>query len=164
MVRVISYEDLQCSDCAAYQRMLDERLLPRYGESVAFEHRDFPLLKHTWARKAAVAARFFQHVKPELGMEYRREILANMKSITPEDFDAHLANFASSRGIKPTRAVAALEDNELLSLVESDYREGLTRGVTKTPTVFVDDKAYVETFTVEEISAGIDAAINAKRD
>ncbi|NWF85183.1 MAG: thioredoxin domain-containing protein, partial [Bryobacteraceae bacterium] len=48
-VRVVIYEDLQCSDCAAFRKMLDEKLLPRYGSKVAFEHRDFPLAKHSWA-------------------------------------------------------------------------------------------------------------------
>jgi len=58
-VRVVAYEDLQCPDCAVYRRMMDERLLPAYRDKVAFEHRDFPLPRHTWARKAAIAARFF---------------------------------------------------------------------------------------------------------
>lgn len=55
-VRVLIYEDLQCPDCAAFRRMMDEKILPRYASEVAFVHRDFPLAKHAWARKAAVAA------------------------------------------------------------------------------------------------------------
>ena len=58
-VRVIVYEDLQCPDCADFRVMLDEKLLPRFASTVRFEHRDFPLAKHAWARKAAIAARFF---------------------------------------------------------------------------------------------------------
>ena len=54
-VRVLIYEDLQCPDCAAFRRMMDEKILPRYQDRVAFVHRDFPLAKHAWARKAAVA-------------------------------------------------------------------------------------------------------------
>ena len=53
-VRVLIYEDLQCPDCAEFRRMMDEKILPRYGERVAFIHRDFPLAKHAWARKAAI--------------------------------------------------------------------------------------------------------------
>ena len=65
---MIIYEDLQCSDCANFQRILDDRLLPRYGRRVAFEHRDFPLAKHAWARKATVAGRFFDSIKAETGV------------------------------------------------------------------------------------------------
>jgi len=37
-VRVLIYEDLQCPDCAEFRRMMDEKILPRYGERVAFIH------------------------------------------------------------------------------------------------------------------------------
>ncbi|HPQ16423.1 MAG TPA: thioredoxin domain-containing protein, partial [Bryobacteraceae bacterium] len=65
-VRVVIYEDLQCPDCANFRRMLDEKLLPKYAATVAFEHRDFPLPKHSWARKAAIASRFFQEIDAAL--------------------------------------------------------------------------------------------------
>ena len=52
-VQVLIYEDLQCPDCADFRIMLDQQLLPRYAATVRFEHRDFPLAKHAWARKAA---------------------------------------------------------------------------------------------------------------
>ena len=55
-VRVVIFEDLQCPDCAVFRKMLDEKLLPKYKATVAFEHHDFPLAKHSWARQAAVAA------------------------------------------------------------------------------------------------------------
>jgi len=56
-VRVLIYEDLQCPDCAAFRRMMDDKILPRYGTRVAFVHRDFPLAKHAWARRAAPGMR-----------------------------------------------------------------------------------------------------------
>jgi hypothetical protein len=71
-VRVVVYEDLQCPDCAVYRKMMDEKLLPEFGAQVAFEHRDFPLPKHKWARKAAIAARFFAATKPETAVAFRR--------------------------------------------------------------------------------------------
>ena len=36
-VRAIIYEDLQCSDCAVFREMMDKRILPKYGDRVAFE-------------------------------------------------------------------------------------------------------------------------------
>ena len=50
-VKVVIYDDLQCSDCQNFRTMLDQKILPRYGDKVAFVHRDFPLGKHYWARK-----------------------------------------------------------------------------------------------------------------
>ena len=162
-VAVAVYEDLQCSDCAAFSTMLDEVLLPRYGARIAIEHHDFPLPKHTWARQAAVAARFFAQVKPEFGVDYRREVMARMSTISTANFDEHLARFAASRNVDAASAVAALQDASLAALVENDYQSGVARGVVRTPTVFVDGKPFIEKFTAEEISAAIDHALGLKR-
>jgi len=74
-VRVLIFEDMQCPDCADFRRMLDERLLPNYATRVTFEHRDFPLAKHAWARKAAIAARF-DALSPLLNEKERRLLVA----------------------------------------------------------------------------------------
>ena len=98
-VRVLIYEDLQCPDCAEFRRMMDEKLLPRYADQVAFVHRDFPLAKHAWARKAAMAARYFAGVKPDLGLAYRRHIMAAIHETTAENFNNRLAQFARENGL-----------------------------------------------------------------
>jgi protein-disulfide isomerase len=158
-VQVIIYEDLQCSDCAEFRVMLDQKLLPKYGGAVAFVHRDFPLAKHAWARKAAIVGRYFASVDPKLGIEFRRRALASIEQVTPENFDQKLAAFAKAHGADPAAAVAALEDAEFAAAVEKDYQEGVARGIAKTPTVLVNGSPFVETFTFEEISKGIDQAI-----
>ena len=158
-VRVVICEDLECPDCAAFRRMMDEKLLPRYAATVAFIHRDFPLAKHAWARRAAVAARYFAGVKPELGLAYRRHVLAAIKQTTPENFDQKVAAFAQQSHLDAAPALAALEGRHLAELVEKDLQDGVARGVAKTPTVFVNGKPLVEKFPFEEISKAIDNAL-----
>jgi len=158
-VRVLIYEDLQCPDCAAFRRMMDDQILPRYGERVAFIHRDFPLAKHVWARKAAIAARYFAGVKPELALEYRRRTMAAIHEIQAGNFNEKLSAFARDNGVDPAEAVAALDDHRLAALVERDFQDGVARGVVKTPTVFVGGKPFIEHFTFEEISQSIEDAL-----
>jgi protein-disulfide isomerase len=155
-VRVIVFEDLQCSDCAAFRRILDETLLPRYGTNVEFEHRDFPLEKHAWARKAAIVARYFSEIDSRLGNAYRRYAMADLKT---GDFDGRLVEFARIHSIDAQKTMAALDDPRLRRLVENDLQEGIARGVTRTPTVFIDGKPFVETFSIEEISLAVDRAL-----
>jgi protein-disulfide isomerase len=162
-VRVLIFEDLQCGDCAALRAMLDEKLLPKYAATVAFEHRDFPLAKHACARKAAIAARFFDRQGPELGLKYRRTALATRQETNPENFAARLAAFAKANGVDPQKTVAALDDPELAALVEKDFQDGVARGVAHTPTAFVNGVPFVETFTFEEISKAIHAALQETR-
>ena len=162
-VRVVAYGSLQCSDCTAYRRMMDEHLLAKYGDRVAFEHRDFPLEKHKWARPAALAARYFDGVRPGLGVEFRRWAMNNIPNLTPETFNDKLREWAKAHGADPAKAVAALNDEALAKLVEEDYQDGIARGVARTPTVFVNGEPFIESFTVEEISKGIDAALAATK-
>lgn len=158
-VRAVIYEDLQCPDCAAFRRMMDEKLLPRYASKVAFVHRDFPLAKHAWARRAAIAARFFTERNAELGLEFRRWTMANQEITHAENFSMRLAEFAKAHDIDPDAAIAALSNARYAELVERDYQDGVSRGVVHTPTVFVNGRPFVETFTFEEISKGIDEAL-----
>jgi protein-disulfide isomerase len=162
-VRVIVYEDLQCPDCADFRVMLDEKLLPRYASTVRFEHRDFPLAKHAWARKAAIAARFFEEAQPGLGLAYRKYAMAHLREITADNFNDRLSQFAKDHAEDPAKAVAALSDARLAALVEEDYQDGVARGIAHTPTVLVNGRPFVETFPVEDVAKAIDAELAAAK-
>jgi protein-disulfide isomerase len=158
-VRVLIYEDLQCPDCAAFRSMMDEKLLPKYAARVAFEHRDFPLAKHAWARKAAIAARFFQEKDAALALEYRRKTMAGLREATADNFNQRLTDFARAKGIDPEAAVAALDNPVYAAAVEKDFQDGVARGIAKTPTALVNGEPFIETFTFEQISHAIEAAL-----
>ncbi|MBZ5726343.1 MAG: DsbA family protein [Acidobacteriia bacterium] len=158
-VRAVIYEDLQCSDCAIFRVMMDRQILPKYGDRVEFVHRDFPLAKHPCARRAAIAARFFGERDAKLGLEYRRHALATLAETNADNFNDRLGGFARSHGIAPADALAALSDAKYEAMVEKDYQDGVARGVVHTPTVFVNGTPFIETFTFEEISKGLDAAL-----
>jgi protein-disulfide isomerase len=161
-VRVLIYEDLQCPDCANFRVMMDRQILPKYAGKAAFEHRDFPLPKHKWARKAAIAARYFETVKPELAVEWRRYALAHLGEITPENFSGKLSEWAGAHGADRALALAALDDKALAAAVEEDYQEGVARGIAHTPTVLVDGEPFVETFSFEDIARSLDKATSGK--
>jgi protein-disulfide isomerase len=162
-VRVVIYEDLQCPDCANFRLMMDGELLPKYGAKVAFEHRDFPLAKHAWARKAAIAARYFEEAQPGLGLVWRKYTLGHLSEITADGFDKKLAQFARQNGADAGKAAAALSDARLAGLVEKDFQEGVARGIAHTPTALVNGQPFIETFTVEEISKAIDGELAAAK-
>jgi protein-disulfide isomerase len=163
LVKVLIYEDLQCPDCARFRVMLDQKLMPKFGAEVAFVHRDFPLAKHAWARPAAIAARHFGGISPELGLKFRRYCSDNIPQIKADNFAAKVAAFAKANGADAEKATAALADAKLDAAVEKDIQDGVARGVSKTPTVFVNGKPFIETFTVEEISKAIEDALKQAR-
>jgi protein-disulfide isomerase len=158
-VRVIVYEDLQCPDCAVFREMMDKTLLPQFGAKVAFEHHDFPLAKHAWARKASIAARYLTTISPEVAVEFRRTTMAHLGEIKADTFNDHLTAFARAHGIDPDKALAALNDPQLAAAVEADFQDGVARGIAHTPTVIVNGEPFIESFPVEDIAKSITKAL-----
>jgi len=162
-VHVIVYEDLQCPDSAAFRRMLDEKLPPRYSSTVQFEYRDFPLSKHAWARQAAIAARHFEETRPGLGLAFRKYAMAHLRQISVVNFSERLSKFAKDNDVDPQQALDSLGDVRLASLVEEDYKEGVARGIAKTPTVLVNGRPFIETFSFEDVAKAIEAELAAAK-
>jgi protein-disulfide isomerase len=158
-VKVIVYEDLQCGDCLTFRLLLDQRILPKYGARVAFIHRDLPLGKHDWARPAAIAARWVYRQDPQLGIQFRREIMSEQEHISVNNLKSWLTEFAARNRLDPKGILDALTDARLVSLVDQDYLGAVARGIERTPTVYVGNQALVETITYEDLARLIDVEL-----
>lgn len=158
-VRVLIFEDLQCPDCTAFREMLDQKLLPKYGAKVAFEHRDFPLAKHAWARPASIASRYFQSLGLQHAVKFRQDAMQSQREIRAATFEAWLRAWCAKNNLDAHKAVAALTDAKLAALVEKDFQDGVARGIARTPTALVNGEPFIETFTFDEIAKGIDNAL-----
>jgi len=158
-VKVVIYEDLQCGDCLALQTLLDQKILPKYGSRVTFVHRDFPLPKHEWARSAALAGRWVAEKDRALGMKFRREIMSEQLHLKSDTVEHWMRQFAVRNKLDPDAIVAATKDARLIGLLEQDRQAALSRGVAKTPTVFVANQPFVETIIYEEIAKALDVEL-----
>ena len=159
-VRVLVFEDLQCSDCANLRKMLDEKVLPRYGGKVAFVHRDFPLSKHSWARPAAIAGRWVYEQNHEAGILFRQQILAEQANISDlAELKKWLLEFASRNKLNERGILDSLKDARLAGVVEQDFQVGVARGISKTPTVMVNGISIVELVIFDDLSRAIDSAL-----
>jgi protein-disulfide isomerase len=158
-VRVLIYEDLECGDCARFQAILDQKILPKYGSKVVFVHRDFPLGKHDWARPAALAARWVYEQDTDLGIQIRRELLSEQDSITAQNLNSWLAEFAVRHHLDQKDLLASLTDPRIAALVDQDRQAAVARGVSKTPTAYVGGQAFVETIVYEDLARAIDEAL-----
>jgi protein-disulfide isomerase len=158
-VKVLIYEDLQCSDCARFRVLLDEKILPRYGSRVAFIHRDFPLGKHDWARPAALAAHWVYEQDPELGITFRRELLAEQNNITSQSLKLWLVEFASRNNLDRKGILDSLSDQRLAAIVDQERQAAVARGISHTPTAFVGGLSFEETILYEDLARAIDEAL-----
>ena len=158
-VKVLIYEDLQCSDCAVFRQLLDDKILPKYGSRVAFVHRDFPLGKHDWARPAAIAARWVYEQSPVLGINIRRELLSERDHISSQSLKAWLTDYAYRNHLDPKGIVASIDDPRLGALVDQQRQGAVARGLIHTPTVFVGGVSFVETIIYEDLARTLDSAL-----
>jgi protein-disulfide isomerase len=132
MITVEIFEDLQCPDCARLQHLLDDHLLAALGETVTFVRRDFPLVKHPGARGLAEEAQFLRHTEgTEAEWAWRRLCLFSIG-----------------------RVQAPVEGRDPAG-VDADLLDAHSRGVAKTPTVFVGNHVLIEKFTADELIRAI---------
>ncbi len=162
-VRAVIYDNLQCSDCLTLHNMLHETLLPAYGGNVTFEYRDFPSVKHIWARPLAVAARYLAVQDPGVALQFRGQALNAIQVIRVSGLESFLREFAAANGIDAGQMIAGMADSGLALAVEADCQEGMERGVRKTPTLYVNGQAFIEHFTVEEVSKALEESLNSKK-
>jgi protein-disulfide isomerase len=158
-VKVLIYEDLQCSDCARLRVLMDEKILPKYGSKVAFVHRDFPLGKHDWAVPAAIAARWVWEQSNELGIIVRREMLSEQDSINTHNLKQWLVDFAYRNHLDPKGIVDSLSDRRLGALVDQERQSAVARGVSRAPTIFVGGQPFVETIIYDDLARALDVAL-----
>jgi len=162
-VTVTIYTSLQCGDCTRFDTMLTESLVPNYRNRVRFVHREFPLGKHSWAQKASLYALRFDEVACGLASGWRTYILNRIKQTTPETLADRVREYAAEVGVDAALILSAVDDPAGNGKVDAHLAEGLARGVAKTPTVFVNNTALIEVFTLDEVTACIDRALAETR-
>jgi protein-disulfide isomerase len=158
-VKVTIYGDLQCDYCQTLRTMLDEKLLPKYGAQVAFIHRDLPLGRHDWARTAAMVARWINEQNPLLGINFRREILAEQGHITSATLKPWVVEFARRKQLSESGIIAAMTDARLGTLVDQDVQVATARGINKIPAVYVAGQSFVGTIVYDDLARVIDQAL-----
>lgn len=161
-VRVDTWEDLACVDCWNWRQTVDEILLPRFGDRVAFVDHDLPLEKHPWAEHAAMGSRRLASFDAEAGLDFRRYCLEFRADVTVENFADRLAEFAEKRKLDAEAAVLSLHDEDLRTAVRTDAEQGRARGVAKTPTVFIGERVFIEKFETAAVIAALEEDLNSQ--
>ena len=150
-VTLVEFTDFECPACAAMQPVLDE-VLKSYGDRVRFVVRNYPLPKHSHARKAAEAAdaakaqgKFFEYT----ALLFKRQSALDVAS---------LKKYATELGLERARFDAELDGGKYAGEVRQDIDDGLLYGVEGTPTIFVNGVRLREP-TAEALRAAIERAL-----
>ena len=160
-VWVHAYEDLQCKDSAAWRRMLDDVLLPRYSASVAFASYDFPLEKHAWAMDAAVVSRKMARINAERCLDFRRYCYEHIAEISAESFPERIVDYADRFGLDAEAVSISVRNPDFIEAVNLDLVRGQGLGVSRTPTVIIGAQRFTDLFPARDVIAAIEEALRS---
>ena len=137
-VTVAVYEDYACPHCGTYSLDVFPQLASEYLRpgTVRYAFHDFPIpVDETASWEAANAARAVQAAAgSQAYFEYSEALFANQSNLGPDTY-ASLADDVGVDGATVREAATGRKHDET---IQTDRQRGRDRGVTGTPTVFVD--------------------------
>ncbi len=117
--------------------------------------RNFPLSSiHPQAQQAAEAAECAE----EQGRfwEYHDFLFQRSPALGVE----HVTAYAAEAGLDTERFEDCLESGRKADVVAADFEDGLSYGVSGTPTFFINGRRVVGTLSLDEFESYIDAALD----
>lgn len=136
-VVVQGFEDFMCPHCGTFALQVLPDIESEYVEpgDVRYEHHDFPLPIGEWSWKAGSAARSVQdNVGNEAFFEFSKGMYRNMENYSLEVVEA----LAEEVGADPETVAADASGLTYKPVLEADRELGQQKGVSGTPTVFVN--------------------------
>lgn len=151
-VTVEVWSDFQCPFCARGAATL-KQLREKYGDQVRIVFRHQPLPMHANARLAA-AASMAAHEQGRF-WEFHDALFANQGSLDRASLEA----LAGKLQLDVERFRRALDSSTWRTYVETDAAEAQRRGVSGTPTFFVNGKAIIGAQPLSVFAEAIDAQL-----
>ena len=153
-VTIEEFGDFQCPPCGTMSAVL-HKLGEQYGSRLRLIFHHFPLPVHAHAREAAIAVEAAHEQGKFWEMHdvlYKEQALWSKAPDVPTLFNG----YASSIGLDLERFKRDLLKPEVAARVDADHQLGTSRGVTSTPTLFVNNSVLP---AAEINPAGVQKAI-----
>lgn len=158
-VTVSVYEDFACPHCRDYTLSVLPKLRDEFIEpgKVRYERYDFPIPVHErWSWAAANAARSVQNdVGTDEFWRYSHLLYENQDQYSY----GLIGELAEEVDGDPETVRAAAEEGVYREVLEEDRKQGQNRGVTGTPTVFVNGNHVEQSY--EEVSQAIRSELDS---
>ncbi len=157
-VVLVAYSDFQCPFCGRFARDTEPALVREYVDTgvLRIEWRDFPYLGKESVRAARAARAAAQQGKfwPYHDELYAHQAAPNSGSLT----EAYLTGLADRLGLDTGRFRRDLHGPLVAKLVQHDFDEGMTAGVTGTPAFLVNGRPIMGAQPLHVFEKAIDRA------
>jgi protein-disulfide isomerase len=161
-VTIEEFGDFQCPPCSLMAASL-KKIEDDYGGKVRLIFHHFPLPNHAFARPAAHASEAAEMQGRFWEMHDLLYKEQNNWSKALEDVSPLLIGYAGSIGLDVERFKKDMQSEKVKELVEADHALGASRGVTSTPTLFVNNVMVPATsLSPEALRKVINSALEPK--
>lgn len=133
---IVEFSDFQCPYCARAVPTIHE-IQEAYGDDVEIIFKHFPIPSHSNAQKAAEATECAR----DQGKFWELHDILYENQRTLDTIS--LKKYAAEIGLDKTTFNTCLDNGEKTALVKSNFDEGKAKGVTGTPTFFVNGEKVV---------------------
>jgi protein-disulfide isomerase len=162
-VVIEEFSDFQCPFCGRFAQQtfpeLKKNQIAR-GE-LLFIYRDFPLSSHPQATPAANAARCAGEQSPAFYWTMHDKLFENISEWSSGNPNAVFARYGQSiEGLDLDPFTACLESERYYPAIQADFNEGRARGVTSTPSFFINEQALIGAQPISVFNQAI-AAVQA---
>jgi protein-disulfide isomerase len=139
---IVEFGDFQCPSCRQLELVL-RKLLPEYPQ-VRLVFKDFPLEQiHPWAMTAALVGRCAYQQDSDAYWKLHDMIYDNQERITAETAYDKLLELGANSGLNPAVLRTCVADPQTKESVRRSIAEGMSVGVSGTPTSFVNGQEVV---------------------
>lgn len=158
-VLIEEYSDFQCSFCREFATGPGRQLADAYAGSgqVRFEYHNFAFLGRESTRAAEAA-----HCASEQGQfwQYHDTLFANQRATNSGAFsNTMLKFFAEAIGLDEAAFNACFDSGRYEELVQTEKAEAEARGITSTPTLFLNGEQLPGGLTFEQYQGLIEAQL-----
>lgn len=158
-VTLTEYGDYQCPGCGQFFPTVQE-VIKKYGDQITFQFRNFPLSSihpNAFAAARAAEAANFQGKFWEMNaMIYENQRVWSEQSDAIPTF----TGYAQQLGLNMDQFKKDMASSKVNDLINADLAAGTKKGVSATPTFFINDKKMENlNNSVESFSKAIDAAL-----
>jgi len=162
-VKVDVWEDFQCPACQKYSQQIETEIITKYVETgkVFYTFHQFPFIDSQVTTKESQQAANASMCAAAQGRfwDYHDIVFANWDGENLGAYsDKRLIAFAKTLNLNMTEFTSCFNKDQFQTEIEKDYTDGVNRGVTGTPTIFVNG---VQT-TIENLFPAIDSAVSGK--
>jgi protein-disulfide isomerase len=156
LLTLVEYGDYECPYCGMAYPIV-KRLQKHFGDRLRFVFRNFPLIEvHPHAGMAALTAEFAA-TKGKF-WEMHDLLYENQEALELPD----LISYAESLNLSSTELQAAIENVIFGEKIQNDFMGGVRSGVNGTPSFFINNVRFDDSFEYENLLRGLNDKLDSK--